>query len=157
MDSKKRGPNKVQNCYGMKDMYLDYIKDKTYSDPYYITFEEYQDICGDYYKEVCNAVILESKFIKLPFRMGHLYVGKKKPKVLSSATLSTDWQESRRLHKRILNINDHTGGFKFRFIWTKNQSFIVNKELYRLVFSRTNKRDLAKAIKSGSHDYIEIK
>lgn len=151
-----RGPNKVQRCYNMKEMYLDYIKDKVPDTPYYISFQEYLDICEVYYKGMVNEIIYKSRTIKLPFRLGHLTVMKKKPKVLSDSTLSIDWKESRAYGKLIRHINDHSNGFKYRFFWSKKQSFVVNQSLYRLVFSRDNKRLLAKVIKSGEIDYLEV-
>ncbi len=154
---KKRGPNKILNSYTLKELYLDYIKDIEPNSPYYITFKEYGDITGEFYKELSRLLIYESKTIKLPFRLGSLTVIKKKPKTFSPATLNIDWQESKRYHKWIHHINDHTGGFKYRFLWSKKDCRVVNQDLYRMVFSRTNKRELAKAIKSGNHDYLEVK
>ena len=161
-----RGPNKIQNPYTLKDIYLDYIKDKEYGSPYYLSFKEYHDICEDYYKWIVSQIIDKSKIIKLPFRLGHLYVGKKKPAMLSGATLPYDkhpmnslginWKETKRLGKWVHHINDHTGGYKFRFLWSKIECFVVNREFYRLVLTRTNKRYLAKVIKSGNNDYLEI-
>lgn len=151
-----RGKNKVQNPFAMKEMYLDYISDKIMESPYYITFQEFLDICGDYYKEMSRLIIYESKDIKLPFRLGHITIIKKKPKKMCASTLSTDWKETRRLGRWIYHINDHSSGFKFRFFWSKKTCYIVNQDIYRLVFTRANKRELAKVIKSGSTDYLEI-
>jgi hypothetical protein len=161
-----RGKNKIKNCYTSRDLYSDYIKDKIPGDPYYISFKEYYSICGDYYKWIVSQMIDESKTIKLPFRLGYIYVGKRKPAILSGATLpfdkrpmnslSIDWKETKKFGKWIHHINDHTGGYKYRFIWSKIECFVLNREFYRLVFTRTNKRYLAKMIKSGEHDYSEI-
>jgi hypothetical protein len=161
---KTRGKNKIQDAYTMKDMYNDYISDKIEGTPYYITFKDYLNICGRYYKEISRLIIYESKTFKLPFRLGSLTVVKKKPKFLSlgiadgvqMCTLSIDWKESKIYDKWIPHMNDHSGGFKFRFLWSKQQCFAVNGNFYRLVFSRTNKRELAKVIKSGNTDYLEI-
>lgn len=151
-----RGPNKTQNCYTMLDIYKEYISDKVYTDPYYVTFDEFRSICKEYNEAFMNKLIFESATMVIPYRLGHLLVSKKIPKVLCKATLSPDWELSRKYHKLISHSNDHTGGFKHRFTWTKKSCMVVNKEMYRLVLSRTNKRLLAKAIKSGDHDYTEL-
>lgn len=160
-----RGPNKIVGYYSKKDMYTDYIKDKERNSPYWVTIEEYNSICALYYKAIMGKVILESKVIKLPFRMGNIQVGKRKPAMLSGArtslefpmnALSIDWKESKRLGKWVRHINDHTSGFKYRFFWSKRTCMVVNKEFYRLVFTRANKRLLAKVIKSGNVDYLEL-
>ena len=143
------------NSHTMRMIYNDYIKDKIKGDPYYIEFVEFMSICKDYFDAYMNRIIFHSDIVKIPHRMGNLSVRKKIPKVLSSATLSVDWELSKQYHKVIHHSNDHSGGFKFRFIWSKKQAFIVNKNLYRLVLSRNNKRLLAKAIKSREFDYLE--
>jgi hypothetical protein len=162
-----RGINKIQNCYNLKEIYLDYIKDKNLGNPYYLSFKEYHDICEEYYKYMISQIIDKSKSIKLPFRMGYIYVGKKKPAILKGSqnipmkyplnSTSIDWKETKKLGKWVHHINDHTGGFKYRFIWSKIECLVVNREFYRLVLSRSNKRYLAKVIKSGDVDYLEIK
>lgn len=163
----KRGPNKIKNCYLIKDMYAEYISDKPFISPYYVSYEEYCNICADYFKWIVSQMIDKSKSVKLPFRLGDLYVAKKKPAILSGSkmpdgsdpimnSLSVDWSESKKFGKWIRHINDHTGGYKYRFIWSKIACSVVNKNFYRLVFTRTNKRHLAKMIKSKEQDYVEM-
>jgi len=161
-----RGKNKVTNCYTLRQMYEEYISDKTPGNPYYVSFKEYYNICADYYKWIVSQIIDKSKVITLPFRLGNLYVGKKKPAILKGSqniqrkiplhSTSIDWKESKKLGKWVHHINDHTGGYKYRFFWSKIDCRVVNKEFYRLVFTRSNKRYLAKVIKSGERDYLEI-
>jgi len=139
----------------MKDIYNDYIKDKLYGDPYYISFDTFRNLSKEYTEYMMDRIIYHADTIKLPFRLGFLSVYKRKPKTLCSTTLSIDWEESRRYHKVIRHSNDHTGGFKYRFFWSKIKCMMVNKDFYKVIFSRTNKRLLAKAIKSGNYDYLE--
>ena len=152
----KRGPNKIANVYTMSDIYKDYIKDIDKNSPYYVTFKEYLNICNVYYKEISRQILEESATIILPYRMGRVAVSKSKPKVYCSATLSIDWEMSKKYHKQIRHINDHSGGYKYRFMWYKHNCATICKDLYRLVFSRTNKRTLAKEIKSGRDYYQNI-
>lgn len=154
----KRGLNKIKNCHTPKEMYLDYIKDISEDSPYYVTFEEYLDISGDFYKDLINKVIVESRTVLLPNRMGSLTVMKKKPKLINKSTVTIDWEITNKYGngKAIYFINDHSKGFKFRFIWSKKECMCVNRFLYRLVLSRNNKRFLAKCIKEGT-DYIEMR
>lgn len=151
---KQRGKNKLQNCYGMLHMYKDYIKDKDKGSPYYVSSKEYLQITGMFYKELSRQIIQESATVVLPYKMGRVAVSKNRPKVFCAATLSIDWEESRKYHKQIRHINDHTQGYKYRFMWYKHNCANMCKDLYRLVFSRTNKRTLAKEIKSG-RDYFQ--
>jgi hypothetical protein len=155
IESKPKRKNVVQNPYNMRHIYNDYLGTIDINSPYYVTADEFYRICENYFKAVCRAVIYESKTYVLPFRLGHFTVMKKKPKLYTDHNLSIDWAESKKYGKWIRHLNDHTGGFKFRFIWTKKSCMVVNKEYYRLVMSRSNKRLLAKVIKSGEVDYLE--
>ena len=156
-ESKPKRKNRIQHPYTIKDIYLDYIKDKEMDSPYYLRSDEFYKICNYYFEALSKALIYDSKTYVLPFRLGHFTIVKKRPKNFNPNTLSIDWVESKRLGKWIRHINDHTGGFKYRFHWTKKACMVVNKEYYRLVMSRTNKRLLAKVIKSGEVDYLELK
>jgi len=135
-------------------MYKDYIKNFDIDSPYYVTAEEYYRMCGDYYKGMVRKIMYDGVALKLPFRLGHLFIVKRKPKDLV-ANLTIDWEQTKKFGKWIRYINDHTRGFRFRFFWSKKQCMVVNREMYRLVFTRGNKRLLAKLIKSGNFDYIE--
>jgi hypothetical protein len=147
-----RGKNVIVNPYTFADMYKDYIKAKDKDSPYYVTYEEYVSICSIFYKEMSRLIIDEGSHFKLPFALGEVFVRKRKPKINSK--LPIDWLLSTVLHKRVYNFNEHTGGYTYKFFWTKPYS-VVNKFMYRLVFTRDNKRRLAKVIKEQHKDYFE--
>lgn len=147
-----RGKNVIQNPYTFKDMYEEYISDKDEDSPYYVTYKEYVDICSLFYKTISKLIIDESIHFKLPFAMGEIYVIKRKIK--ADNKMPIDWVLSVKEGKRIYNFNEHTAGFGYKFFWTKPYH-IKNKFLYRLIFTRSNKRGLAKAIKQQHKDYFE--
>lgn len=151
----KRGKNKIQHPYTMKDIYLDYISTINKRTPYYVSFLDFCELSKMYCTRIINKIVLESKSFKIPFRLGRLFVSKKKPKILSDSTLSVDWLETRKAGKIIRHINDHSNGYKYRFTWSKKTAFVINQTYYRLVLSRDNKRFLARTIKTGDVDYIE--
>jgi hypothetical protein len=146
-----RGSKKLST----RALYDDYIKDFDESHPYYCTFKQFTDMTAEYYKYLSSQMIEASKVLKLPFRLGHIGVIKRKPKRIVSNSLIVDWQASRILGKWTPHINEHCGGFRYRFLWSKKQCMIVNKGLYGFRLSRWNKRWLAKTIKSGNTDYPE--
>lgn len=147
-----RGPNVIVNPYTFADMYAEYIKDKYKDSPYYVTYVEYVSICSMFYKEISKLIINEGSHFKLPFALGEVFVRKRKPK--DNSKLPVDWLLSMLLHKKVYNFNEHTGGYGYRFFWTKPYN-VKNKFMYRLVFTRDNKRSLAKAIKKDHKDYFE--
>jgi len=147
-----RGKNTIQDPYTFADMYTDYISSLEEGSIYYVTYTEYVDICSRFYKAISRAIIDDGIKYKLPHGMGQVYVLKKK--VCYNNRLSIDWQSTVKEGKKVFNLNEHTKGFKYVFLWTKPLKF-KNKFIYRLVLTRTNKRYLAKAIKQHNKDYFE--
>ena len=147
-----RGLNKIQHPYVFKDMYAEYIADKEVGSLYYVTYPEYVSICSMFYQMLSKALIDDAIRFKLPFSLGDIFVQKRKIKCNNKMPI--DWVLSVQEGKRIYNFNEHSGGYGYKFFWTKPYR-ITNKFTYRLVFTRQNKRYLAKAIKKNKKDYLE--
>jgi hypothetical protein len=147
-----RGKNTVQDPYTFADMYLDYISDKEVDSPYYVTYKEYVSICSEFYKLISKAIIDDGVKFKLPFALGEVYIIKRK--IRCTSRMPIDWALTVKEGRRVYNFNEHTAGFGYKFFWTKPYK-VVNKFMYRLVFTRENKRHLAKAIKQHRIDYFE--
>lgn len=147
-----RGPNKIQKPYTFREMYDNYIADKEEGSLYYVTYKEYVDICSLFYQSISKAIIEEGIKFKLPFCLGEVYIVKKKTR--TKGKLPIDWQLTVKEGKKVYNLNEHTGGFGYVFFWTKPYN-LKYKSTYRLVFTRANKRGLAKAIKQYNKDYFE--
>ena len=64
--------------------------------------------------------------------------------------LKIDWAASKKLGKRIYHLNDHTGGYKYRFYWTKG--IIKNITAYSFIPTRTNTRTLAGILKDKNRE-----
>ena len=150
-----RGKNKAINPYTFADMYKEYIKDKEEGSPYHISYSDFVYICSEYYKAI-SAHILKGGIHFLPYRMGNVSVVKKRPKKLDKYSLSPDWAMTQKLGKLVLHTNDHTDYYKYRFHWSKTDCYVKNKGKYRLVFTRDNKRQLAKNVKSREYEYFEL-
>ncbi len=58
-------------------------------------------------------------------------------------------------NKVIYHLNDHTGGYKYRFYWNKHNMLTKNKTMYQLIMTRDNKRYLAQILKNRVRDYVE--
>jgi len=147
-----RGKNKVQDPYCLKDMYQEYIKDKSVDSMYYVTYNEYVEYCSIFYKMISKALVDDNYKFKLPFALGEVYVIKHKMNYINKAPI--DWKLTAEKGKLMYNFNDHSAGFGYKFFWTKPHK-VVNKFMYALVMTRSNKRYLAKAIKQNKKDYLE--
>jgi hypothetical protein len=148
-----RGENKYQDPYTFQDMYKEYIKDKKEGTPYYIPYSVFVDLCGNYYKELVQKV-LDGDEVDLGFKMGKFSIIKKKVPIYAKKQ-SMNWVETNKIKKQVRILNEHSKGFTYRMFWNKRGSIVSNLFTYGFVFTRANKRNLAKIIKSGKTDYYE--
>jgi hypothetical protein len=148
-----RGKNTIQHPYVLPDFYKDYIKDIPIDSTYYVTYNEYAKIVGLFYKEVSSKIINEGELFRMPFRLGDTYIEKKKLDYNNRPPI--DWQMTTQHGKVIYNFNEHSDGYKYEMKWSKLTSIFHNLYLYRLVYTRTNKRKVAKCIKEKTIDYFE--
>lgn len=150
-----RGLNKVQNPYTVKEIYEYYISSIGNNTIYQIDCTEYCNIIYDFYKREVDAILRESVEFKMPYGLGDVRVHKTKIKLDRLNILSVDWVNTVENGKYIYHLNEHTNGFKYFFHWIKKRKKIKNLYYYKLVMTRSNKRLLAKLIKSGKYDFFE--
>lgn len=132
--------------------YIDYVGDNLL---YQVEYRVFRDIINDYFKYLRDELIENGKEIKLPCRLGTLSIVKHKPKEYSGRSLRIDYAESKKYNKVIYHLNDHTGGYKYRFYWNKHNMLTKNKTMYQLIMTRDNKRHLAQILKNRVRDYVE--
>lgn len=154
-----RGKNKVRQPYTFPDMYESYIKDKTEDSPYYVTYSEFVNICSDFIKAMMYEVFHKNYKFRLPHRLGYCRVIKKKtsynPGNNGLKWMSIDWDKTNKSDTTIRHFNEHSNGYKYYFKWYKKSLIFKYNWLYRLVFTRANKRELARLIKYEGLDYYE--
>ncbi len=150
-----RSQNKIKKPYTINNAYEDYIKDKDEDSPYYITKNEYIEIIEDYTKSIVHEIMDKSSIFKMPYRLGTLQVVKLQSSNNRNKKYSVDFNLTNKYGKTIYHLNEHSDGYKYMFKWCKLKSVVKNKTKYRFVPSRTNKRQLATNIKTGTTDYFE--
>lgn len=147
--------NYDRKSYTIADYYLsykDYIEEGSIYD---IPYQTFKAIVLDYFKYIRDEVMLHSKEVKLPCRLGTLQIIKHQPKEYTGKSLRWDWQSTKQLGKPVYYLNDHSNNFKYRFFWSKQDCIFKNKGKYMFVASRANKRELAQIIFRKQCDYIE--
>lgn len=150
-----RGPNKVQNPYVVKDVYFFYLEETKNNDLYFVEQVEYCNIVYDFYKAIMNVILRENGSFKMPYGLGDFRIHKNKVKLDNLCIRGVDWVNTVENGKYIYHLNEHTRGYKYFFHWSKKKKKIKNQYYYKLVMTRSNKRLLAKLIKSGKYDYFE--
>ena len=88
-----------------------------------------------------------------PYRMGSIQIVKKQPKHLDGRSLRIDYKATKELGKLTYLLNEHSGFYKYRLYWNKQDMLVSNKSKYQIVLTRANKRHLAQIIKQNIHDY----
>lgn len=151
-----RGQNTIQNPYTFKHMYQDYIKDKNEHSPYYVTYLEFVELCSEYIKRIMDLILNKNYEFKIPYRLGYCKIVKRKVNNRSK-NAPFDWEATNKIGKIVRHMNDHTNGYKYFFKWSKGNIIFKYNWLYRLVFTRSNKREMARLIKHENMDYYEEK
>lgn len=148
-----RGKNKIHDPYTLPDMYKKYLIEYPEGDIYYVNYSDFIAINEEFYKKMMEEIMYRNVEFKLPHRMGYLNIIKRK--INFKNNLAIDWKTTNDCGKKVYHLNDHSGGYKYIFKWTKKNVIVTNKFLYRLVVTRDYKRLLAKLIKQGHLDYFE--
>ena len=145
MDHKIRNRKQSYTTY---DIYNNY--DKKDQIPY-STFRNIVDKLND----SILSVLQNGQNYKLLCSLGTVQIVKYKPKGYNEHSLSIDFNESKKLDKRIYHLNEHSNGYKYRLYWSKQPFSFTNRYKYQLCFTRANKRQLAQLI-FNNKDYLDI-
>lgn len=148
-----RGKNRIQDPYTLTSMYARYID--THTGIYNIEYKLFIILITEFYKGVMKEILYNSRDFNMPYRMGKIMVVKTPVNINHLNARSMDWKKAAELGKPVYHLNEHSSGYKYYFFWNKAKCIIKNAFYYRFIPTRTNKRYLAKLIKSGEYDYFE--
>lgn len=147
-ENKKRGEGVYKRDFGIKDIYKFY-KQSTVKG-LQVDYKVFRDICDEFNKAIIDEILINSEDVKLPVRLGRLRIKKTKMNFTDKNKLRIDWKKSKELKKRIYHMNEHTGGYKYRFFWKKG--IIKNITAYAFIPTRTNARRLASILKDEDRE-----
>jgi hypothetical protein len=141
--------------YTLVDIYKNYEKDHLSNDKYSISKELFKQIATLLFKEVSKEIIYEGAEIKLPYRMGRIFIKKfipSNPKKNVNFHLTNlhygEWNKLNPDNKKVIyHTNKHSSGYSGRWFWDKSECVVTNKSLYRFDATRANSRETSKAIK----------
>lgn len=135
-----------------------------------LDIKSYIEICNDYNKFLMNKVF-EGFEVVLPLRLGTLQITGTKQKIEFNENgepkLPPDWKKTKELwdkcpeckekRQRVFHTNDHTGGVRYKLIWSKNRVILRNKSFYSFRLTRTNKREIYQRVLRGKEYFIKNK
>tara|TARA_R100000329_G_C7611435_1_gene216985 strand:+ start:712 stop:1176 length:465 start_codon:yes stop_codon:yes gene_type:complete len=147
-ENSKRGEGNYKKDFGSNDVYTHY-KNSVIPE-LQVDKQKFRKICDEFNKLFIDEILVNSEEMRLPYRLGTIRIKKSKMKYDDKNKLKIDWAASRKLGKRIYHLNDHTGGYKYRFYWTKG--IVKNITAYSFIPTRTNTRTLAGILKDKNRE-----
>lgn len=132
-----------------------------------LTFNEWKNILYTFNDSFRNYMLETGDKARLPSGFGEFCVNKKKrkkKKILPDGrefiNLPVDWKKTKEKGKIIYNMNFHTEGYFFGWIWFKNTARFKNVDLWYFKACRTTSRILSHYLKTDEkyqHKYKEWK
>lgn len=143
---------KNKQSYTIYDMYKPFMDENSDIELSYGQFKTVLDSCN---KIILEAIQNGSEGFKMPYGLGYIIIVKYLPKEYNNKSLSCDYKTSKELNKKIYYLNEHSNGYKYRLYWSKIPKTFSDRYKYQLMFTRANKRNLAKLIFKHK-DYINV-
>lgn len=118
-----------------------------------LSYDEWKNIIYSFNESVRDYILETGEKVKLPFGFGEFSINKKKNKAFKDVdgkfkvVLPIDWKKTREKGKKIYNLNYHTEGFYFGWVWFKKTSTIRFREIWYFKASRPTSRLLAHYLK----------
>jgi hypothetical protein len=102
---------------------------------------------------ICD-LLLRGKEVKLPFRLGTVYVQKKK---LNFNNLPFDYGTWRKTGQKLFHTNRHSDGYRAQFHWRKQLTALSGIQLYALVPCRSLTRAISQQMQApGGHKQYQL-
>jgi|TARA_R110000737_G_scaffold318312_1_gene329198 hypothetical protein len=144
----KRGLGNYKKDNGSNEVYKHYKKEVI--PELQVDKKLFRAVCDEFNRLIVEAILIRSEEVRLPYRLGTIRIKKSKMKYDDKNKLKIDWAASKKIGKRIYHLNDHTGGYKYRFYWTKG--IVKNITAYSFLPTRTNTRHLASILKDKERE-----
>jgi hypothetical protein len=164
----KRGKNKINADFGIREYYQDYIKKFEDSSVHNIDKHKYKTII-EMMGELLFKELLTSNEVRLPKRLGIISFKKYKQNIkvrngIMGGNLPPDWKktleywkENPNAERKVLRtLNEHFDGYRVKLVYNKKTANFKNKTAYRIKLVRDLHRQLAKEIKNGKVDFYEL-
>ena len=97
------------------------------------------------YAKLVSAEIMSGMTFKIPMRLGFIKIEK------TTGGQPINWLLSKQLKQKIVHKNYNTGGYIYKWRWAKYNHYTIflNRDMFKFIPTRKNKRDLCKYIQNG--------
>lgn len=131
-----------------------------------LDIKDYIELCNGYNQFLMDKVF-EGHEVVLPKQMGSMYIVGTKTKLKftdGKPNLAPDWVKTKKLwdeceeckekKQLVYHTNAHSGGIRYKLMWSKKRMPIKNKTLYAFRLTRAHKRRIHDGIKNGNEYFI---
>jgi hypothetical protein len=148
-----RKNKQVINPYTMPDFYAAFIIE--YATKFNVDYKTFRRVVEKFIKAIMEEVIVNNFKFVMPYGLGSLEIVKYKLSLhRTGVDNAVNWVATKQAGgKRIFYTNEHSGGYKYIYKWTKRNNRFKFGYFYKLIMTRSNKRRLAKEVQNGN-DYV---
>jgi len=118
-------------------------------------YKFYKKVLNSFHKNLMKEVLDSSEGVVLPKQLGVLRV----MKAVNRRGMALDFQKTKEYGVKVYHTNMHSDGYFAFFNWNKDHPYGIFgfKNIYKFVATRTNKRELARKIKTENsiNKYLE--
>jgi nucleoid DNA-binding protein len=115
-----------------------------------ISIDQWRSILYGFNDKFKEYILETGEKIKMPFGFGEFSINKKKRKQFKVdedgkefINLPVDWKKTKEKGKKIYNLNHHTEGYFFGWVWFKSTASMKNSDLWFFKAGRTTSRLLS--------------
>lgn len=141
-DIKKTRAKRITADFGINDIYKYYLS--TTNKDFRLPSEKVKAILRDLNTTIVAKLLTGPVDLRLLCRCGDLRIKKTKMTFSDLNSLRIDWKATKKANKKVYHLNEHRGGFRYRFCWNKPK--LVNISAYSFRPTRTNKRALSQIL-----------
>jgi len=117
-----------------------------------IGLERYKILIEYFYRVIYNY-LLEGNIVKLPYRMGYLFIYKTEVKLENMGNRDVDKKLTKKYKKMIYNLRPETGGYKPVLAHIKTKKGYKYGKMYQLKFYPRKTTDLERRFKNKEVDF----
>ena len=138
---------------GSKENYKDFRKNHS---TIKLSFSQWKNIVYSFNNSFKKYILETGERAKLPLGIGEFSIQKKKANKVVTINgkqfinHSIDWKKTKEKGKVIYNLNFHTEGYNFRWMWFKYTARFMNAELWYFKPCRNTSRLLAHYLKDDN-------
>lgn len=124
-----------------------------------ISFACFQEIIYSFSYMLRDAVLTTGEVVRIPFGMGELSINKnrtRKYNLFNRIVLPIDWPQTMKEGHYIYHHNEHTEGYKFKWIWFRNAARFKYSKFWQFKPNRSSSRTLARYLKTPNSNYQYI-